>query len=273
MEVHTSRRRFPCFVVAFCAALACWSPGTSEAARILMHGREEGPTFRNDPEMFDHLVSLFGEGNVDYMAAISAAADGSTANGYDAIVISSSMGSNDIRGKYEDTRVGVLNMENAIVDMGAGEFQMSSASGNSLAVHDQVDIVNADHPLAAGLSGAIQVFNSQQSMQVARGLLAPGAIVIATQAAGNAEGSADPAIFAVDAGGELLGDGSEEMPAVAAGRRVMFFVSDPGFADLTEDGVKLFDAAVNWAAVPEPGSFALCAIGLFGLLGRRPARR
>jgi hypothetical protein len=273
MEVHTSRRRFLRFVVAFCAALACWSPGRSEAARILMHGREEGPTFRNDPEMFAHLVSLFGEGNVDYMAAISAAADGSTGNGYDAIVISSSMGSNDIRGKYEDTRVGVVNMENAIVDMGAGEFQMSSASGNTGDAHDRVQIVNTSHPLAAGLSGTIQVFNNTRSMQLGKGTLAPGAIVIATQALPNPDNTEEVTIFAVDAGGELLGDGSEGMPAVAAGRRVMFFVSDPGFADLTEDGVKLFDAAVNWAAVPEPGSFALCAIGLFGLLGRRPARR
>jgi hypothetical protein len=271
MFVVSYRCKLLC-ALAFCAALLSWNPSAADAARILVHGRNPNPDFRDDGVLVEHLEALFGADNVDYLAGISAAADGSSANGYDAIVISSSMASSDIRGKYHNSPAGIVNMENAIVKSGLGEFQMSSASGNSLAVHDQVDIVASDHPLAAGLSGAIQVFNSQQSMQVARGLLAPGAIVIATQAAGNAEGSADPAIFAVDAGGELLGDGSVGMPNVAAGRRVMFFVSDPGFADLTEDGLKLFDAATTWAAVPEPGSFALCAIGLFGLLGRRPSR-
>ena len=37
-------------------------------------------------------------------------------------------------------------------------------------------------------------------------------------------------------------------PATAAGRRVFFFMSDFGSADLTEDGKKLFNAAIQWAA-------------------------
>jgi hypothetical protein len=64
---------------------------------------------------------------------------------------------------------------------------------------------------------------------------------------------------------------------------VFFFVSDFGFFDLTADGVKLFDAAIDWAAahpgsgsgslsssVPEPTGLILAAIGLFaGLVFRR----
>jgi hypothetical protein len=250
----------------------CWNPGASNAAKILLHGRNPDPDFRDDGALMEHLELIFGADNVDYMAGIAAASDGSSAIGYDAVIISSSLASNDIRGKYEDSRAGIFNMENAVVDTGVGEFQMSSASGTTGDVHDKVRIVNPGHPLAAGLSGTVNAFNNTHSMQIGKGTLAPGAVVIATQAPGNPEGTEDPTIFAVDTGGALLGDGSDGMPAIAPGRRLMFFVSDPGFADLTPDGLKLFDAAANWVAVPDPGTFALCAIGLLPLLGRRPRR-
>ena len=264
--MYVRRSLLPAF--AFVAAMLAWSP-SADAARILLHGRNPDPDFRDDGALMAHLETLFGADNVDYMAAIAAAADGSSANGYDAIVISSSMGSNDIRGKYEDTPVGVFNMENAIVDTAAGEFQMTSQSGTTpTATHNRIRITDPTHPLAAGLTGEILVFNNLQTMQVGRGNLAPGVHMVAQQIE-NGDGTLDPTILAVDRGGALLGDGSDGMPSVAAGRRVMFFVSDPGFADLTEDGLKLFDAAVNWVAVPEPGSFVACALGLGVLMARR----
>jgi hypothetical protein len=261
-----------CLAITCCAALLAGSPSATQA-RILVHGRNALPDFRDDGLLMSHLETRFGEENVDYMAAIDAAADGSSANGYDAIIISSSMGSNDIRGKYANTPVGVLNMENAIIDTGVGEFQLSFTSGTTVSFnHQHVEIVDPTHPLAAGLTGTVQVFNNPQFMQVGRGDLGQGVHLVARQPE-NVDGTRDHTIFAVDTGGALLGDGSPGSPAVAAGRRVMFFVSDPGFGDLTADGLKLFDAAANWVIVPEPASFALCAVGLFTLLARRPHRR
>jgi hypothetical protein len=68
---------------------------------------------------------------------------------------------------------------------------------------------------------------------------------------------------------------------------VFFFLSDFGFFDMTDDGKKLFEAAIEWAAadpgsggapalggVPEPTCVTLAAIALFGSMPFcRSARR
>ena len=60
------------------------------------------------------------------------------------------------------------------------------------------------------------------------------------------------AILAADVGEAIYGNGTAGSPATAAGRRVFFFMSDFGFFDLSADGVKLFDAAIDWAAADPP---------------------
>src|SRR6187200_3173189 len=90
------------------------------------------------------------------------------------------------------------------------------------------------------------------------------------------------AILSAEVAAALYGNGATGSPAPAAGRRVFFFVSDFGFFDLSADGVKLFDAAIDWAAarpgsgsgslstgVPEPTGLILAAIGFVGLAFRR----
>jgi hypothetical protein len=268
MRVPTFRFRLPLLLSAFSVALLGWHTNTSPAAVILMHGREDEATFRDDGALLTHLQDLYGASNVTYMRGLNAAADGSSAIGYDAVVISSSLASNDIRNKYEDSRVGILNMENAITQRGLGNFNMSETAGTTpLVDQTQITIVNPTHPLAAGLNGTVTVFTSPQFMQVGRGALAGGATLIAS-----GQTPTDHTIFAVDAGGALLGDGTEGNPNIAAGRRVHFFVSDPGFASLTGDGKALFNAALAWV-VPEPAGSVLCALGLSALLGRRAGRR
>ncbi len=122
---------------------------------------------------------------------------------------------------------------------------------------DQLDIVivDPDHPLAAGLSGLVHVYNYKREMNWGAHL-APGAHVVATlapslEAAGDAEGnvaadySSAATIYFVPQGGELA-DGT-----AAAGLRIQYFVENengPGTYNLmTEEGHRLFDAAINWA--------------------------
>jgi hypothetical protein len=122
---------------------------------------------------------------------------------------------------------------------------------------DQLAIVvtNPDHPLAAGLSGRVQVYRVLREMNWGV-RLAPGAQVVATlapslEAAGDAVGntatdySGAAVIYCVPKGGALA-EG-----ATAAGLRIQYFVENengPGTYNLmTEDGFRLFDAAVTWA--------------------------
>jgi hypothetical protein len=325
----------------------------AKAITVLMHGREAGATFRDDPFIYQHLQDKYGAANVTYMQGSTAAADGSSANGFDVVFISSSMASGDTRNKYEDTTVGVVCDENALVhDNNAGNFMLSDAGGNQDATaatlgKNKINIVNPSHPLAAGLSGEITVFNTTLAdtywWQFARGALAPGVTRVAaslldvgtagvsgdytndfsadaadyvlyrknagsTTALPNDNGLGTPiasthydlwrarfgdtsavndgqqhAILAADVGDTLFGNGTTGSPATAPGRRVFFFVSDFGFFDLTADGVKLFDAAIDWAAtdpvpfvgtavaaVPEP---ACCVLAVVGLLGGLAIRR
>lgn len=327
----------------------------AKAIKVLMHGREASATFRDDPFIYQHLQDRYGAANVTYLQGSAAAADGSSASGFDVVFISSSMASSDTRNKYEDTTAGVVCDENALVhDNNVGNFMMSDAGGNQDATaattgKNKINIVNSSHPLAAGLSGEVTVFNSNPAntywWQFARGNLAPGVTPIAQSlldvgtagvsgdytndfsadaadyvlyrnnlatapatALPNDNGLGTPignahydlwrthygntsavndgqqyAILAADVGNVLYGNGTTGSPATAPGRRVFFFVSDYGFFDLTAEGVSLFDAAVDWAAVhpagsgsgvgasavPEPACCVLAAVGLLGGLAIR----
>jgi hypothetical protein len=162
-----------------------------------------------------------------------------------------------VRNKYEDATVGVVNWENALMNSStAGNFMMSEGSGNQNGTVErtQINILEPGHPLAAGLSGTVTVFNTPQWTQYGLGRLADGVTLIAAAT----ENPDEHAIFAADVGDELLGDGSDGFPATAAGRRVMFFVSDQGFSELTPQGIQLFNAAIDWAAARPggiPGDF------------------
>jgi len=121
----------------------------------------------------------------------------------------------------------------------------------------QLDVIitNPDHPLAAGLTGRVHVYNFAREMNWGVAL-APGAEVVATLAPSvEAAGDADPrisgdyssaaVIYFVPEGGQLA-DGSP-----APGLRIQFFVENengPGTYNLmTEEGLALVDAAVNFA--------------------------
>ena len=146
-----------------------------------------------------------------------------------------------------------------------GEFNMSNG-GNTQNDQTQIEIVDPSHPLAAGLSGVVTVTSAPGTMSRGIGELAAGASLVASTMDGN------HAIFAADVGDALLGDGSPGNPATANGRRVMFFLQDNNFADLTPDGLALFDASVAYV-VPEPTSLVLCLLGFVGLLSTRDRRR
>jgi hypothetical protein len=98
----------------------------------------------------------------------------------------------------------------------------------------KIDIINADHPLAAGLTGTIGVLSTR--CRLIRGQnVGPGAIKIATSPVDKTS----YAIFAYEKGGMMTGG----VPAPA--RRVGFFWHRP--SAVTDDGAKLFKAAVDWA--------------------------
>ena len=61
---------------------------SAAATKILFHGREASPV-RGDVFAVAHLKSIHGDENVTYMKGTDAAMDGSDANGFDVVVLSS----------------------------------------------------------------------------------------------------------------------------------------------------------------------------------------
>jgi hypothetical protein len=166
--------------------------------------------------------------------------DTAQADGKALVVISSTVGSGNVAAKFADVAVPVINWEEAIFD----DMRMTGDSGAAPDHHGstgnltQIDILNASHPLAAGLSGTVTVTSSPQTMSWGVSDANPTNAIVIAQVAG------DPtkwAIWAYDKGG-ILFDGT-----AAAERRVGFFFNAASVTATTADGFKLFDAAVNWA--------------------------
>src|SRR5688500_5781136 len=95
------------------------------------------------------------------------------------------MASSNTRGKYEDSPVGIVCDENALIhDNNEGNFFLSDAGGNRdnyINEVQKINIVDPTHPLAAGLSGEVTVFNSLTGnwWQFAQGALGPGVVRVA----------------------------------------------------------------------------------------------
>ena len=285
-------RTISCVVLA--AAFSLTFVDSAQAIKILMHGRAINPYDPADPFkdqmgedrfVLSYLRTVYGANNVDYMRGEFANPDGSTANGYDVIYLSSSMNTAIIRNKYEDSPVGVVNSEsNTDSDNTIGNFMLSDDSGDygynplipplpdpaTFPVRHNISILNPSHPLAAGLSGTVQIFRNPPALtqsQYGLGTLGAGVSLVAelVKDDGTVPESSpgvprhEHAIFAADVGGALLGTGVDGSPTTATGRRVHWFESDYGFTDLTPDGLTLFKATIDWAAhntaAPQPGDY------------------
>jgi hypothetical protein len=98
-----------------------------------------------------------------------------------------------------------------------------------------IDIFDESHPIAAGLSGNIQVTDG--AVDITWGLPNENARIVATV---NGDTS-KPVIFTYDTE-DLM-----EKNMIAAARRAAFLFSDDNAIRLTEDGWKLFEAALEWA--------------------------
>ena len=162
------------------------------------------------------------------------------AKGQDLILISESVDAVDVGGKYRNLPIPLITFENDLL----GELGMTGwKSGRDYGTDDAqrfIFVVDAPHPLAAGLRAGSQNVLNDEHFKMNWGKPGPGAVTIATLL-----GEPDKAaIFAYEKGSTMNAE------FLAPARRVSFFLWQDTFEGLRPEGLSLFRAAVLWAVSP-----------------------
>lgn len=170
---------------------------------------------------------------VEMVEALSS--DASMAADKHLIIVSSTVNSGDVTGRFRDSAVPFIVWEQALQD----DMAMTSVGGSSdrgtTAGLTSLEIVDATHPLAAGLpAGPVTVVTA--TSEFAWGQPADTAKKI-----GRIAGTQNYVIYGYEKGAALK-DGTP-----APERRVMVFMTDGTPAIFNDNGWRLWDAAVNWA--------------------------
>jgi hypothetical protein len=193
----------------------------------------------------DRLTNEFGFGVtvIDDDAPRNPVAE--DAMGMSLVVISSTVLSGNVGTAFTDQdpvframEIPTIQWEQALHDEFLFADNGTNATGDTITITE----AGADHPLAAGLGpGDILVRNSSTEFHFASlNNLAQGYETIA-------EINGLPAIGIVEPGG-VLNDGQ----TTASARRIDLFYGDPALADVTAEGLALFDAAIRYAIAFDP---------------------
>lgn len=152
------------------------------------------------------------------------------------VIASSTIASGDLADKMRFAAVPLITWEQALQDNFLMTLDQDGVTRGSQAGQTEIDIINANHPLAAGLPRGVRTVSA--STDFSWGTPGPSATVIATI-------TSDPTravIYAYDKGATLV-DGTTKAPE----KRIYFLMTDNTYLALNADGIKLFDAAVSWA--------------------------
>ncbi len=157
------------------------------------------------------------------------------ADGVDLVVISESVDSLQVGGRFRTTRKPLLVNEPALFDdLGMTGLVWQRDFGD-IDGATQIEIRNATHPLAADLVGKPTV--ARGPSKLVWGRPSASATTVATIVGQNDQA----ALFAYGSGAEMVG-------LKAPGIRVGFFAGRDLAANMTDEGLQLFDRAVSWAS-------------------------
>ncbi|MBN2315377.1 MAG: hypothetical protein JXM79_15720 [Sedimentisphaerales bacterium] len=195
-------------------------------------------------EGLGHTVTYFDDSEDEAATEAAAAAA-------DLVFISESVGSSAIREEITEVEVPMIVNEMWAWD----EMGLTNGGGaDELVVTTDIEIVNPDHYLAAGLSGSVafltDLTSSLGECRLGKGIAGDGATVIAT--ATLADGVTYDILFVYEKGATLPVAPTDGSGQVAADVRICFGFHE--FCDpvLTDNAYALLGAAVRYALGPKP---------------------
>jgi hypothetical protein len=203
------------------------SGGVSGVGRhLLMVGLSTGKPSAGDTIMINRLQGRGFEVMLVADTQVTAAA----ADGKDLILISSSEESGNLGTKLRDVTLPILCME----DGSFADMKMASARGHGTAT-TSLDFVSGT-PLFAGSSGAVTIATPHTDADdMGWGTIGGKAIVAATMP----QHPEQAALFGYEKGQDMVG-------MTAPARRVGFAAREPVASRLSDQGLQVFDAAINW---------------------------
>ena len=176
-----------------------------------------------------HLQSL---GYYVTLKAATNAVSGDAA-GRNFVMISSTVNAGDVTNKFTSNSIPVITWRQDLYD-DLGMVTSNSSYYGTISGQTTLKIIDANHPLAAGLNGTITV--ESNASVFAWGTPNTNAFTIAT----SVSNPTNYVIFGYEKGARMPG-------LVAPARRVGLFMSDASsITNLNANGFALFDAAVNW---------------------------
>ncbi len=199
--------------------------------KVVMLVRLNGPSLAVDQKIAAHLTARgYSVRMLDQAQPPEAVGDA------DLVVISSTVSSKQVAGGWRYLAKPLLTWENDLLDDFAMTGKRHDVDFGEAEKERYLWLVNAPHPIAAGLpAGVTNVYVKQAAMSWGKPGL--GATTIATLY-GQPEKAA---IFAYEKGATM------DYESLAPARRVMFFLNNDTFGNLSPAGNSLFDAAVDWA--------------------------
>lgn len=212
-------------------ALAVASPVVAKTSTAVLVMQQGGPSAATDLKVRDHLTA---RGFAVRLAGQDA--DPVSARGAALVVISSSVSGKDVKPGWRALAVPLVTWENDLLDDLAMTGKRHDFDFGEADKERFVWIVNAPQAMAAGLpAGIVNVYVKQAPMGWGKPGL--GATTIAT-IYGQPEKAA---VFGYEAGATM------DYETLAPARHVMLFLGNDGFNNLSPAGLRLFDAAIDWA--------------------------
>jgi hypothetical protein len=227
-------------VIYLCFFLLVDAPRAQTNPQALLIVKDGAALNAMDSAFRDRLQALGYQ--VVPMSATSATS--TSASGKSLVFISGSVVSGDVNTKFRDTTVPVVCLEQGLYDDFKMTGTVSGTDYGSASSQTTLSITDSVNPLAAGLTGSVNLASVART--VYWGKPAAAASIIATQT-GNSNRAL---VFAYETGSQMVG-------LVAPARRVGFFMSDTGSNDWASEVWELFDAAIDWAGRINPALFVV----------------
>lgn len=159
----------------------------------------------------------------------------SSLNNPDLVMLSSTVASKNLKSGWRQLPIPLMTWENDYLDDLAMTGKRINTDFGEVEKERYLWLVNAPHSLSAHLpAGTRNVYTAQAPMSWGKPGL--GATIIAT-IYGQPE---KVAIWGYKKGASM------DYESLAPAKRLMFFLNNETFTNLSEDGLKLFDASIQW---------------------------